>query len=390
MAAKKIQIDSGVEEEPVSYTLDTFLAEKNQAYGDKTIIVGSSLKRDPPRLPTSVFAVDFVTAGGLPLWGTTCFWGPEGGGKTTLCISVLRAVQHLCWNCFNWLPYCTCSGSSLLMRSVWADAEGTLDRNWAEANGADPDRYLVALADYGEQYINIMDAALQADDCGLVVLDSLANLVPSAEFDAPAEDQFYAVQARLISRCVRKVKQRLIRERKREHPVTVLFTNQMRAKMGDKYNPETMPGGFAMKHEFSLLLRCVKKALKREGADKKFIDEKRKMDVGNRFSFAIRKAKVLTLAGVGEYLRIKEDMPDFDLQRGMIDDFNTVWAYAKEFKVVEKVSKGYAVSLHGFDDEVFPKVENLKSYWKENFQPYVQVQKAIIHRAKRRLLGAEL
>ena len=377
-------VEEEVQKEPVAFTLDTFKAFSNKAYGDKTIVVGSHLKRDPPRLPTSVFAVDFTTGGGLPIWGTTCFWGPEGGGKTTLCFNVLRSIQHLCWNCFNRLDYCTCSGPSLLMRSVWADSEGTLDRSWAEANGADPDQYLVAMADYGEQYINIMESALCADDCGLVILDSLANLVPVAEFDAPAEDNFYAVQARLISRCVRKIKQRLVRERKRGHPCTVLFTNQMRAKIGDKYNPETMPGGFAMKHEFSLLLRCVKKALKREGVDSKFIDAKRKMDMGNRFSFAIRKAKVLTLAGVGEYLRVREDLPVFDLRRGMIDDFNTVWAYAKEFEAVKKVPKGYVITG---DDEIWPKVDDVKKHWKENFQAYSYIQKIIIEHAKRRLLG---
>lgn len=374
-------------------TLDEFMAEKNKSCGDGTVFMGGGLKRDPPRIPSGIFTVDYVTGGGFPIYGTTCLWGPDSSSKSTMAISTMAAVQYLCWRCFKFSPdvcsadgmTCECSEGPLLLRSFWADAEGTLDADWVTALRVEPDRYMVGLADYGEQYVNLADAALQADDCGLVIIDSLASLIPSSEFDAPMENQFVAVQARLISRCVRKLKQRLVRERKRGHPCTLLVTNQMRSKVGVLFgSPETMAGGFAMKHEFSLLLRCVKKSLKKDGPDAKFVDTQRKKEVAQRFSFSVRKAKIATLAGIGEYVRLVEHFSPLGLRRGEVNDYSVVYDYAKEYDIIEKVSKGYSCM-----GKVFPKVASMEEYWKANFYDYLALQHQIIAAAKRRIYNAE-
>ena len=360
-------------------TLDQVMEQTNKQCGPGTMFTGLGLKKDPDRLPSGVFAIDFATGGGFPIWGTSCLWGPESGGKTSLAINGLAMTHLICWKCFKVLEYCTCSSSPLHMRSVWADVEGTFDREWAHCIGADPEKYIVILADYGEQYVNIADNVLQADDCGLLVVDSLAALTPAAEMEASAEDQFYALQARMIGRMVRRLKQRLIRERKNDHPCTIIFTNQLRIKIGQKFgDPETMSGGMGMKHEFSLLLRCVKKALKKEGVDKKYVGERKQ--IGVRHSCAIRKDKVLTLAGVGEFVRAKEDLPDSDILKGQVDDFNTVLNYAKQLGVVKKSG-----NMWQYFERRAKKLESIKKLWAQRPLEYLRAEMEIVRIAKDRV-----
>lgn len=365
-------------------TLEQVMADMNVRFGEGTMFSGSTMKRDPIRLPTGVFAVDYATGGGFPIHGSTCLWGPESSAKSTLAIKAMASASHLCWKCWNFLPACTCSTEPLKMRASWVDVEGTMDRFWAECLGASPETYIAAIAEYGEQYIDIAEAALRADDCGLLVIDSLAALVPEAEFDAPSEDQFMALQARMIGRGVRKLKQRMLREMKREHPCTIVFTNQMRKKIGVMFgDPETMSGGHGMFHEFSLILRCVKKALDKKGTDAKYVDVSRTKDMASRHSFSIRKEKMLTLAGVGEFVIVKEDIPEQDLTKGMIDDFKTVSNYAREYGVLEKTDKGYVL----FDGKTASKLEDIHKFWKKFPVDYMQAQSEIIKNAKARIAG---
>lgn len=366
---------------PAPVTLAVLAHKLNKQYGAGAMITGRELKTDPPRLPTGVFAVDYATGGGLPMNQSSCFWGPESGGKSTLGINAMAMAQLFCWRCFLIEPLCECSQGPLLMRSVWLDVEGTFDRDWAASIGADPDRYLLTLAEYGEQYIDIAQAALKADDCGLVVFDSLAALCSSAEMEAAAEDKFMANQAQMIGRAVRNIKQQLIRERKRGHACCVLFINQMRIKIGQMFgNPETMSGGWGMKHEFSLLLRLSKRALKKDGVDKKYIDEARKKPMADRFSLAVKKAKVQTIAGLGEYVRMSEDVPELGLEKGQVDDFSTLLTYAKTYGIVRKEGNEWR-----YFEYKAKTLDAVKEVWQKNLAERMKTQQEIIARAKQRL-----
>lgn len=363
--------------------MDEIIKWANSSMGQGTIFLGTNLSKDPLRLPSGVFSIDYATGGGFPMWATTCLWGAESGGKTSLGIHTMGTAVDLCWRCFMPIPLCTCSASALRMQAVWADAEGTLDRTWAKCIGANPEEYSVVLCDYGEQYVNVVDKVLRADDVGLIVFDSIGSMVPNAEMEAGAEDKFYAVQTQLVTRFVRQVKQRLIRERKNDHPCLVVFTNQLRMKIGQKFgNPETMTGGHAMKHEFSLVLRCTKKALGKTGSDLKFRDEARSKEMAQRHSFAIRKEKILTIAGVGEYVRLKEDIPELGLRKGMVDDYQTVMSYAREIGLVTKVGNKWK-----FGKQTSSKLENIKRYWMTHPNDYFVMKKAIIEITKSRVKG---
>jgi len=361
--------------------LDNLLVKKNVQYGPKSVSKGSAWIDDPYRIPSGIFAVDFSAGGGVPLWQSVCLWGKDSGGKTTAAMSIMSMSQKICWRCFNLIEFCTCSLPPLQMKAFWADTENTFNKGWAKACGNDPEKYYLGLADYGEQYVNLAEAALRADDCGLLVVDSLANLVPSSEFDAPSEDQFIGNQAKLITRAVRRLKQRAIREMKRGHPCAIVFTNQMRTKIGVQFgDPEIMPGGFGMKHEFSLLFRCVRKSMGSESDTKKYVDKSRRVNMAQRHSFAIRKEKVLTLAGVGEFVRVRESMPELGLVKGMIDDYTTVMNYAKEYGIVFKEgSKWRSIGIRS------QTLKGIEDYWKKNPSQYWRVQMVIVEKAKERL-----
>jgi recombination protein RecA len=369
-------------EKKTKYTLDDIVESTNKSCGVGTMFPGSGLPKDPPRVPFGIFALDFATGGGGPLWGTIGVWGPEGGGKSSIAANMMAASQMICWKCFNLLKYCECSQSPLEMESVWADAEGTLDREWVQCIGADPSKYHVVLADYGEQYANIADSVLRADNCGLLVVDSLAALTPEVEMDKAAEDDFYALQARLIGRMVRKLKQQLIRQRKQGHPCLILLVNQMRSKIGVKFgSPETMSGGHALKHEFSLLLRCIKKTLSTQDE----IFKATKGDLAARHAFSIRKEKCLTLTGAGEFVRLRVDVPEVDGKKGSIYDYGTVLNYAKEYGIVQKNgSKGWK-----FFNVKAKRLDQIKELWQKSPDQYYRTQMEIIKRAKDRLRGTD-
>jgi recombination protein RecA len=335
------------------------------------------MKRDPARLPFGIFSLDFATGGGCPIWGTTCLWGGESGGKSSTAGNVVSMASRICWRCFDLKSVCKCSTKPLGLKTFWADVEGTVDQLWMQSIGASPESYYLSLADYGEMYVNLCESALRADDCGLVVLDSLAALAPSAEFDAPSEDQFMGVQARMIGRAVRELKQRLIRERKREHPCTVLFTNQLRTKLGVMFgDPSSMPGGHGMKHEFSLLLRMTKKALN-DADKKKFRDSDREKDSASRHAFSIKKEKVLTLAGSGEFVRLVEPVKELGLDKGRVDDYGTVMHYAKMHEIVKKDGPKWR-----FLNRTAKRLHDIEKYWKKYPDEYHAVQQAIIRKAK--------
>lgn len=378
--AKKTETDS-------PNTLQGVANYVNKNYGGNTLTCGVDMLGTIPRVPSGIFVVDFNSGGGVPVYGTTCAWGAKSGGKSSLGINVARICNLLCWRCFRMVDFCTCSEAPIRQTSYIGDVEGTLDKEWATAIQLSPDSYYHGLADYGEQHINIADYALRADDCGLVIIDSLAQLIPEAEMNAPLEDKFMGQQALLITRMVRKLKQRLIRERKRGHPCVAFFVNQLRLKMGVTFgSPETMSGGEALQHEFSLLLRCNKISLKKSsgGPDTKYYDSERQVDMAVRQNVSIHKNKVPIIGNSGEYVRCIENIPDMGLCKGQVDDINTVLSVAKNYGLFFKSGSKYTVGDYDFD-----RVSDIRSFFLEesNFQAYVNFQQMVTNAAIERLKG---
>jgi recombination protein RecA len=361
----------------VSSSLDNIKEKLNNKYGGNTIVTGGMSSYNPVRLPFNVFSVDFAIGGGIPIHASTCLWGNKGCGKTTLAIKAMAWAAKICWRCFNPLSLCDCSAPALKMKTVWCDVEGTLDPNWVAAQGVSSSDYELALADYGEQYIDVAEAVMTADDCGMVVIDSLAMLTPLAEIENPTEKTNMGKQPQMLTRAVRKLKQQLIRERKNGHPCTLLFTNHMRQDLNKKFgSTDSIPGGNAAMHEYSLLLRCGKRSLDAT-KDKKYIDEGREINRASRHIVTVREKKITVFRGGGEYVLIQEDIPELKLKKGDIDDYSVTIAYGRAGEIIKKGSTKYSI---GKDE--FQTISAIQEKCKEDPIFYFNLKKAIIEKEK--------
>ncbi|MFA6005609.1 MAG: recombinase RecA [Patescibacteria group bacterium] len=177
-------------------------------------------------LKTGVFGLDVgLGVGGLPRGRVVEIFGPEASGKTTICLSVIAQTQK--------------NGGI----AAFIDAEHALDPQWARILGVDLDNLLISQPDTGEQALEIAETLVRSGGVDLVVIDSVAALVPKSEIEGEMGDSSMGVQARLMSQALRKLTGIMSKSK-----TTVIFTNQIRQKIGVFFgNPETTPGGLALK-----------------------------------------------------------------------------------------------------------------------------------------------
>jgi RecA/RadA recombinase len=294
-------------------------------YGEGTFFKANTAEMDFPRIPTGIFALDYMTGGGFPVGVTSSIYGPPGGGKTLVMTRLACGAQNICWNCYEYLWDCEC-GSTREQQVVIVQTE-TFDMGWAVILGLDPDKCLIVEPDSGEQASDAIIDCLRADDCGLVLLDSLPMLVPTVELEASALDVQVASQAKLISKMIRRIKATLIKEKKRTHPVSFVTTNQVRAKIGGfQYGPtEEVPGGFTSKHDWHITMRMSQ--LKSPD-----IDKETELPINARFKASSaamgNKRKVFMLSGTAEFYITVSEAGDY--MKGTINDYKTVLRYADE------------------------------------------------------------
>lgn len=177
-------------------------------------------------IPTGCLPLDIALGvGGLPRGRVTEIFGPEASGKTTLSLHVVAEAQKLGGTC------------------AFIDAEHALDPSRAAAIGVDLNTLLISQPDNGEQALEIVETLVRSNAVDVIVVDSVAALVPKAEIEGEMGDSMMGVQARLMSQALRKLTGAI----SKSHTV-VIFTNQMRQKIGIMFgNPETTPGGLALK-----------------------------------------------------------------------------------------------------------------------------------------------
>jgi recombination protein RecA len=184
-------------------------------------------------IPTGSIALDMALGiGGMPRGRIVEVFGPEGSGKTTVCLHIIAEAQRM-------------GGIA-----VFIDAEHALDPTYARNLGVNIDELLVSQPDNGEQALEIADMMVRSGAIDLVVIDSVAALVPRAEIEGEMGDTHVGLQARLMSQAMRKLAGSLSR-----FETTTLFINQLREKIGVMFgNPETTPGGRALKFYASVRL----------------------------------------------------------------------------------------------------------------------------------------
>lgn len=242
--------------------LDATLTDINKRFGDGAILrLGDSENMNVAVIPTGSLTVDIATGvGGVPRGRITEIYGPESSGKTTLCLSVVAQAQKRGGLC------------------AFVDMEHALDPKYAERIGVDLDRLYISQPDTGEQALEITESLVRSGALDVVVVDSVAALVPRAEIEGEMGDSHVGLQARLMSQALRKLSGAI----KQSH-CTVMFTNQLREKIGVMFgSPETTSGGRALKFYASMRLDIRRiQAIKQSGEN-----------IGNRTRIRVTKNKV--------------------------------------------------------------------------------------------------
>ena len=242
--------------------LDRTLKQVEKEYGKGSIMrLGDAPVQKVEAIPTGSLALDSALGvGGVPRGRIVEIYGPESSGKTTLATHIISEAQNLGGTC------------------AFVDAEHAFDPTYAEALGVDIDNLLVSQPDTGEQALNITDMLVRSGALDVIVIDSVAALVPQAELEGEMGDTHVGLQARLMSQALRKLAGTINRTK-----TVLIFINQIRMKIGVMFgNPETTSGGRALKFYCS-----VRMDIRRIGAVKDGTDV-----IGNRTRVRVKKNKV--------------------------------------------------------------------------------------------------
>ena len=228
-------------------TIDNAMYQIDKQFGKGSIMrMGSHEIEIVPAIPTGALSLDIaVGVGGIPLGRVTEIYGPESSGKTTLALHIIAEAQK--------------RGGI----AAFIDAEHALDISYAGRLGVDVDELLVSQPDYGEQALEIAQVLISSNAVDVIVIDSVAALVPRAEIDGNVGDHHVGLQARLMSQAMRKFTAIL-----KKSNTALVFINQIRMKIGVMFgNPETTPGGNALKFYSSLRLDIRKIATLKDGQE---------------------------------------------------------------------------------------------------------------------------
>jgi len=227
--------------------VDLAISQIERQFGKGAIMkLGGSEKIDVPVIPTGTLSLDIALGvGGVPRGRIIEIYGPESGGKTTLALHIVAEAQRQ-----NGL-------------AAFIDAEHALDVGYARKIGVNTDELLIAQPDTGEQALEIAETLVRSGALDVLVVDSVAALVPRAELEGEMGDAQMGLQARLMSQALRKLTGSISKSR-----TTVIFINQLRMKIGVFFgSPETTTGGNALKFYASMRLDIRKVSSLKQGQD---------------------------------------------------------------------------------------------------------------------------
>ncbi len=259
-----------------------------------------------PVISTSCLSIDAALGvGGMPRGRVVEIFGPEAGGKTTLALHVIAEAQK--------------QGGM----AAFIDAEHALDANYAKALGVDVDNLLVSQPDYGEQALEVAETLIRSAAVDVVVVDSVAALVPKAELDGDMGDPQMGLQARLMSQALRKLKAIV-----NKSGTCLIFINQLREKIGIMFgNPETTPGGRALKFYSDVRVDVRRIAAIKEG-DRIIGSHVRVKVVKNKLAAPFREAELDLIYGEG--LSRETDLLDLAVTHGLVEKSGAWFTFESE------------------------------------------------------------
>ncbi|PIQ07583.1 MAG: recombinase RecA [Ignavibacteriales bacterium CG18_big_fil_WC_8_21_14_2_50_31_20] len=287
--------------------LDETMSAIEKTYGKGSIMkLGDGVINKIEAISTgSISLDDALGIGGVPRGRIVEIYGPESSGKTTVCLHIIAEAQK--------------EGGL----AAFIDAEHALDVNYAKKLHVDVNNLLISQPDYGEQALEIVDTLVRSNALDVIVIDSVAALVPRSEIEGEMGDAQMGVQARLMSQALRKITGAVSRSR-----TTVIFTNQLRSKIGVMFgSPETTTGGNALKFYASVRMDIRRIAAIKSGED----------ITGNRTKVKIVKSKVAPPFKVVEFdimynqgISKEGDLIDLAVAKGVLQKSGAWFTYGEE------------------------------------------------------------
>lgn len=303
--------------------LKQVMADIEKQYGKGAIMnLGDDTKREIEVISSGLLSLDIALGVfGFPKGRIVEIYGPESSGKTTLALHAISSVQK--------------NGG----KAAFIDAEHALDPDYAKKLGVDLNELLLSQPDNGEQALEICEALVRSEAIGIIVIDSVAALVPKAEIDGEMGDSHIGLQARLMSQALRKLSGIVNKTN-----TIVIFINQLREKVGVMFgNPEVTPGGKALKYYASIRIDIRKSEAIKNGTD----------IIGNKVNIKVVKNKVAP--------PFKVTTVDVMYGEG-VSKVGEIVDIASDLNIIDKSGAWY--SYNG--DKIGQGKENVKALLKEN------------------------
>jgi len=315
-----------------SQALDLALSQIEKQFGKGSIMrLGDAHAVHVETIPTGSLSLDLALGGGIPKGRIIEIYGPESSGKTTVCLHAVAEVQK--------------AGGT----AAYIDAEHALDPAYAKRLGVNTDDLLISQPDSGEQALEILETLVRSNAVDIVVIDSVAALVPQAEIEGDMGDAQMGLQARLMSQAMRKLTGVISRSK-----TTVIFVNQLRMKIGVMFgNPETTTGGNALKFYASVRMDIRRTSQIKQG-DSVIGNHVRVKVVKNKVAAPFREAEFDIMYNQG--ISREGDVIDLAVTHGVVDKAGAWYEYNGE-KIAQgrEAAKKYLAENPKVFDEVAKK-----------------------------------
>lgn len=321
----------------------------DKAYGAGIITLGAKMV-DMERLPTGIFAFDLSSGGGFPQGKISEIYGPESSGKTNLALKTVAMFQQ----------------QNPDLKAVFVDAEHAYNPDWAKKLGVNNDELVMIQPTYAEQAVDLVEGLLLAEDVGLVIIDSIAAMVTTAEIEKSAEGTVMGGNSALIGKLVKKALISQTKAAQEERYPSLICINQIRYKLNVMFgDPETRPGGKALMFQSSMSVRCYGKNIMENSISKTMPTFKE-----TKTQLTKWKVPVTSVNSVYQMSMI----PYNGVPVGHVDAWNTVTTYAKNQGMLTKKDKGGWL----IGGKEFKTLTELNAYMTQNPMDYLALQQEII------------